>query len=679
MTARIITNHFSATRFTATAIAATMIALISNRAHAQFYDFDTDGEFWPETIDPDGGYDTFDGVGIFNFTFEEQHRVDAGYTDIGVGLGNASTLSGNAWYGGYEDFAFVGIDFFFFGGGDAARSSSIEGTADSVAFDIAVNTDLPFVEVAFFGPPTDPEDPEGGFRFDSFEIPNPFDTPAGIGWEGRIEINATDYGLDGIEFIDITPVPPVPVEFASDATFALGFAGIDNISINDATGGGGGGGDPLDSDIHPGDTPDAFLVGVSANFIRQEGSFTSTFPVINQGTSATTYSVLYGPGVTDPGFFDVPSDNVPIGAGEVRDPGAGFSVDLDQPSGERSGVVTVTNDLNPGDTDDDVTITAWIHDHAVLSANNDEPVDPAVSSQVTVANDPAGPHPDALRASARLDSLSASGDGFGFSEDSLVVDGHVIAGEPPVTADVTHDPAGLLNGTHNGLLTADFSEQNHDGTAGVVDGTNHQIQWELIATVTGSTGGTASRDAGESYAGLGAAMGETAVEIRDGDAGEDGRVVTMIFEMPDLAAGDETLSVVGIPVDVSFNVAGDAFVLQVGYDDTGLSPTEENALRLLFFDDALGDYINAVLGNSNAGTVGETLFVAKSYDEYLAEEAPGGVFELGAHGVDTNNNNVWAAIDHTTLFAAAVIPEPATVTLVSMAFVLMTNRHRAES
>lgn len=140
-------------------------------------------------------------------------------------------------------------------------------------------------------------------------------------------------------------------------------------------------------------------------------------------------------------------------------------------------------------------------------------------------------------------------------------------------------------------------------------------------------------------------------------------------------------------------------VLQLGYDPQGFD--YEDSAQLLWRHDFTDGgepqvaWINSVLGNSNitmldlfAGTLtvgGNSTTIEDyltstrhegSYAEYLAENTLADP-ELGAWGVDTESDKVWAVIDHNSSFGA-VIPEPSAVSLFLIAAGgLLVRRRRA--
>lgn len=91
---------------------------------------------------------------------------------------------------------------------------------------------------------------------------------------------------------------------------------------------------------------------------------------------------------------------------------------------------------------------------------------------------------------------------------------------------------------------------------------------------------------------------------------------------------------VGDVLDLT-GTGSDTFVLELVYDDTGLTPGDEMALFLQWLDPADNTWKNAVLGNTPPGG---TAFVGTSYDDYLTAHA--NTFTLGDYGNDATTNTV---------------------------------------
>lgn len=111
---------------------------------------------------------------------------------------------------------------------------------------------------------------------------------------------------------------------------------------------------------------------------------------------------------------------------------------------------------------------------------------------------------------------------------------------------------------------------------------------------------------------------------------------------------------------------GTMFTLQLSLADI------ESGNYLGWYDTSTNSWTNAVLGNSNAGTVGLSGFQGdRAYNA-------GTDFVLGHWGYDSANNTVWAVIDHNSEFIVAAVPEPGTVVMVGLglAGVLLGRRRR---
>jgi hypothetical protein len=120
--------------------------------------------------------------------------------------------------------------------------------------------------------------------------------------------------------------------------------------------------------------------------------------------------------------------------------------------------------------------------------------------------------------------------------------------------------------------------------------------------------------------------------------------------------------------------AGDKFVLQLSYDDTGMSLAQENALLLMWYNPTSMTFVPAVEGNLGVSEVSPGV-VAK-----LGAYNRSTDFLLGNFGVDTENNTVWAVIDHNSDFAIVETPEPTSAILaICGALPLLARRRRARS
>jgi hypothetical protein len=96
------------------------------------------------------------------------------------------------------------------------------------------------------------------------------------------------------------------------------------------------------------------------------------------------------------------------------------------------------------------------------------------------------------------------------------------------------------------------------------------------------------------------------------------------------------------------------FVAQMQYDPLAsmLDFIDESLSTLLWLDPNSGEWVNAVLGNSDGGASAQEV---KGAFDALRD------FELGKYGVDVTNHTVWAVLDHNSRFAAGVAFNPADV------------------
>ena len=133
----------------------------------------------------------------------------------------------------------------------------------------------------------------------------------------------------------------------------------------------------------------------------------------------------------------------------------------------------------------------------------------------------------------------------------------------------------------------------------------------------------------------------------------------------------------------------DQFVLEVSINASAASQITggAGALALLWYNPVTGQWINAVLGNSDsgAGASGETL--AQMSGAYNASTD----FNLSYYGVDVADGYAWAVLDHNSEFGVGnpndpplAVPEPSTwMMLISglclLAFIPRLRRKAARS
>ena len=108
------------------------------------------------------------------------------------------------------------------------------------------------------------------------------------------------------------------------------------------------------------------------------------------------------------------------------------------------------------------------------------------------------------------------------------------------------------------------------------------------------------------------------------------------------------------------------YVLQMSYDENllpnGFPESTFAALGLIYlatFDTGSGEWVNAVDTNGGVNTTNPALINFQG-----SYAASGAGLTLGAWGVDTTTNLVWAVVDHTGQFAS--VPEPSTLALLGL-------------
>ncbi|HEV7298233.1 MAG TPA: PEP-CTERM sorting domain-containing protein [Tepidisphaeraceae bacterium] len=250
---------------------------------------------------------------------------------------------------------------------------------------------------------------------------------------------------------------------------------------------------------------------------------------------------------------------------------------------------------------------------------------------------------------------------------------------------------------YNGDLTDAAYSQEHGNVWGA--GAQHTRTWELEHKIAGPlnddrskllTSGINLRD----QAILATSTRQTTAALLD--SATLNREVNLRVQFRQGTAADAAQGVVGDIVSITGlgtktdeqgnTLPGILHVLQVGYDPTVGAAGELRWFRADANAEGGGEWINAVLGNSNikeldleagtlkVGTGTETTEI----DTYLASMRHVGSYssyllgnellspKLGAWGFDADRNYAWAVIDHNSDFNAAAVPEPTTLALLGL-------------
>lgn len=641
-------------------LAVLCCALLAGGAWAEgessFYTFDrnVDATWWPDSppgLLPDDGWWTDDsGVSIYNYT-NNNVFVDGNYQ----AAGNSGLIQGSALWGNPKSspwWPMLNFEFY----------DTPLGYADTVSFNFAwaIAGDYPPSEL-WIGL----SDSEGNYEDVYYPLDQFFNAgPAFGGFEGAggsVYIEPVG-SLTNIESMSLN------LELIATAGGTGEFA-IDNFSLNGGTGGGGDPtGDPLDSSLYVATDIGELegLLGVGTNRLRS--SFGGSFELFvhNDGSGSTTFSVQVDPGGMDPG---TPAVNETIHPGQWASTGTLVSYDANMLSGMYEATATIVNDLNPSDGDDEVYMRVTIYDPPQVTDNTASVIDPAVAGTVWLANAAAGPHAGAQRAGVEITGITITG---GFGLNGIAVNDFVAADEQ-LNGQVVFNALGKLAGHHQGVLT--IAAQMNSAADGYLNGRTPMgdLVWQLTFSVPTITDNTASVGGGGDFAGLGINDEDTAAALIGGTSSTE-QEVTLAFAVNPEAGGPGTAALAGQAVDIHFEQDGDLYVLQLTYDDTNLPPGMlETDLRLLYFDPDLNAWIDAIDANSDGGA-GEQFHLG-SFSDFVATLG-GGPLPLSAHGLDIEENTVWAVLNHASVFATGVVPAPSTGAPLALGLLAFARRQR---
>jgi len=179
--------------------------------------------------------------------------------------------------------------------------------------------------------------------------------------------------------------------------------------------------------------------------------------------------------------------------------------------------------------------------------------------------------------------------------------------------------------------------------------------WTEVAAYVPTGGDFSNHNIPNSDAG-----GGTTASLPDGQAGE-GRLIEQSWRAP--GGGESQLVSDVLALDgLSPNPGDELYVLEMSYN-----PASGDDVYLAWYDTTGGQWVNAVLGNSDGGA-GAT-YVAGAYDSNLT---------LSRWGVDSAAHVVWGVFDHNSDFAVSLVPEPSTFALAAVGLLgmLASGRRR---
>jgi hypothetical protein len=274
------------------------------------------------------------------------------------------------------------------------------------------------------------------------------------------------------------------------------------------------------------------------------------------------------------------------------------------------------------------------------------------------------------RAAAAIVSNTLTGDSAWSVTGSGLDVGTVINAGSSTSATSNFSSTGKLNGTYNATLTLGL-QHNDQTIAGTLANDLGVATWQFSHVVSGqvATSGTKAQTSGNSLAGVGltdSANGGTKstglgtnATILAGTS--DGTTTSVSFTTTSTAPNDQTRV-----ADVAQVTTGTgAFVLQMTYSSVlaaqaSIVPGGPGSLFLAWHNLSTDAWINAVFGNTGNTAFASSKYLG-SYSQFLIDNSLGSASLstfLGAYGVDTTNNTVWAVLNHNSEFT--VVPEPST-------------------
>ena len=307
-----------------------------------------------------------------------------------------------------------------------------------------------------------------------------------------------------------------------------------------------------------------------------------------------------------------------------------------------------------------LAVSATVYDRASITANTALIL--GSGSNVLINNASAAP----LRSSAFVHSYSISSD---WTLNNLGVGSWIAPGSGTPNANVTHNDTGLLNGVVNSG-TLSVALENNQAFTGAASQDLMSLNWSLSNKVSGQSG-EQSTAVGlmQSYVGLSAtsnALLQSIATILAGsnDNGPSTRVATKWRNRtPSEQTGTDSAPLRSDVLALT-GTSGDRYVLHMDYQDSGTTEAAQTTaghIYLAWLDGVV--WKNAVAGNIGANTTNPAFL------NYQGPwDASGAGLTLGAWGVYTASNSVWAVLNHNSDFAVAaaqevLVPEPSAIVL----------------
>ncbi len=423
---------------------------------------------------------------------------------------------------------------------------------------------------------------------------------------------------------------------------------IDNLSV--------GGAVPPGGELAPVDWNGQPRLDYGTNALKGTGIFGIGDSVFNGTAVPTTFSVLWSS--SSPAMYQpTPKLNVPIGPGATAYEALRWEMNTDTAlSGEYNGAFTVINNGDPSDPDDTVTVMWFrLYDPPSLTDNTGTTL-AAPGGQATIANAAAGGHPGALRASVKVTEILQSNPRFSVTG---INPGSELHPGGSLTGTVAFNSAGAPSGPQSGQMRVKLemfgSPQPYlNRRQPVADRV-----WALTFNVPEVPAVSPSVTTGQELADAGLAIsGEGAGAAVIGGVSPSDQTVALGFDPSPPAAPSGGL---GRAVKLDFGVAPGLYVLQLAYNSLAPGYAEQD-LRIQAYTSPSGPWVPAISHHGNGGaTVNGAAPYLGSYAAHLTELGGNTLdaADLGAFGIDEENNTAWVVLDYEGIFQLVSGPSTA--------------------
>lgn len=406
------------------------------------------------------------------------------------------------------------------------------------------------------------------------------------------------------------------------------------------------------------------------NVLKNTGTFGISKSIFNGTSTATNFSVLWSS--NNPAMYQpVPKINVPIAPGATSFNAVTWEMNTETAlSGEYNGEFTITNNNNPNDPDDTLTVTFFrLYDAPSLTDNSGSTLS-APGGQATLSNAAASGHLGALRASVRVTQVLQSNARFSVSG---VTAGSAVNPGNTLTGTVSYQSAGSPSGQQNGQMRVKLEmfgspETYLNDRTPVAD----RI-WPLTFNVPVVLTATPSVTSGQELAGVGLAIsGEQSGAAVIGGVSPSDQSVALAFETSPPAPNPIG---VGQAIGLEFGVSPGLYVLQLAYADLAPGYAEQD-LRVHAHTVPSGPWVPAISLNGNGGAtvIGATPYLG-TYAGYLTELGGNTLdaSDLGAFGIDTASNTAWVVLDYDGTFQLVTGPNTAPPQILGITYDKISN------